>query len=230
MSVHQVEATKWQLQEAKQRFSEVVRRAHDEGPQIVTRHGQDVAVIIDMDEYRRLKGTEPDFKEFLLSARTGPTTWRSRDARISREKWTSAGERRLHSRHQCHLRGAQAARQRAGERVGERLPGPTLYLSVMSVGEIRWGIEQVRERDLQQALTIERWLDGLSRSFQGRIIPITEAIAEEWGRMRKQRPFPVADALIAATAKVHGWSVVTRNVKDFADTGVTVINPFDWSA
>ncbi|MBN6052307.1 type II toxin-antitoxin system Phd/YefM family antitoxin [Nonomuraea sp. RK-328] len=58
----------WQLQEAKQRFSEVVRRAHDEGPQIVTRHGEDVAVIIDMAEYRRLKGDEPDFKEFLLSA------------------------------------------------------------------------------------------------------------------------------------------------------------------
>ncbi|MBB5077688.1 type II toxin-antitoxin system Phd/YefM family antitoxin [Nonomuraea sp. NPDC050547] len=57
----------WQLQEAKQRFSEVVRRAHDEGPQIVTRHGEDVAVIIDMAEYRRLKGGEPDFKEFLMS-------------------------------------------------------------------------------------------------------------------------------------------------------------------
>ncbi|MFI9561707.1 type II toxin-antitoxin system Phd/YefM family antitoxin [Nonomuraea endophytica] len=56
----------WQLQEAKQRFSEVVRRAHDEGPQIVTRHGEDVAVIIDMAEYRRLKGQEPDFKKFLL--------------------------------------------------------------------------------------------------------------------------------------------------------------------
>ncbi|MFI6788976.1 type II toxin-antitoxin system Phd/YefM family antitoxin [Nonomuraea sp. NPDC050383] len=58
----------WQLQEAKQRFSEVVRRAHDEGPQIITRHGEDVAVVIDMAEYRRLKGDEPDFKEFLLSA------------------------------------------------------------------------------------------------------------------------------------------------------------------
>ncbi|MFG3436915.1 type II toxin-antitoxin system Phd/YefM family antitoxin [Nonomuraea sp. NPDC047897] len=60
--------TTWQLQEAKQRFSEVVRRAHDEGPQIVTRHGEDVAVILDMAEYRRIKGQEPDFKEFLLSA------------------------------------------------------------------------------------------------------------------------------------------------------------------
>ncbi|MDF2704871.1 type II toxin-antitoxin system Phd/YefM family antitoxin [Nonomuraea muscovyensis] len=59
--------TTWQLQEAKQRFSEVVRRAHDEGPQIVTRHGEDVAVVLDMAEYRQLKGKEPDFKDFLLS-------------------------------------------------------------------------------------------------------------------------------------------------------------------
>lgn len=68
MTAEQVESTKWQLQEAKQRFSEVVRRAHDEGPQIVTRHGHDVAVILDMEEYRQLKGQQPDFKEFLLSA------------------------------------------------------------------------------------------------------------------------------------------------------------------
>ncbi|MGN9842869.1 type II toxin-antitoxin system Phd/YefM family antitoxin [Nonomuraea sp. H19] len=67
MTIEQVEAARWQLQEAKQRFSEVVRRAHDEGPQIVTRHGQDVAVILDMEEYRQLKGKQPDFKEFLLS-------------------------------------------------------------------------------------------------------------------------------------------------------------------
>ncbi|MFG1710063.1 type II toxin-antitoxin system Phd/YefM family antitoxin [Nonomuraea sp. M3C6] len=68
MTVEQLEeTTKWQLQEAKQRFSEVVRRAHDEGPQIVTRHGHDVAVILDMEEYRQLKGKQPDFKEFLLS-------------------------------------------------------------------------------------------------------------------------------------------------------------------
>jgi prevent-host-death family protein len=67
MTISQAEATKWQLQEAKQRFSEVVRKAHDEGPQIVTRHGRDVAVILDMEEYRQLKGGQPDFKEFLLS-------------------------------------------------------------------------------------------------------------------------------------------------------------------
>ncbi|MEV0621055.1 type II toxin-antitoxin system Phd/YefM family antitoxin [Nonomuraea sp. NPDC050404] len=68
MTAGQIESTTWQVQEAKQRFSEVLRRAHDEGPQIVTRHGQDVAVILDMEEYRQLTGKQSDFKEFLLSA------------------------------------------------------------------------------------------------------------------------------------------------------------------
>ncbi|NUP01110.1 MAG: type II toxin-antitoxin system Phd/YefM family antitoxin [Nonomuraea sp.] len=67
MATTRSEATRWRLQEAKQRFSEVIRRAHDEGPQVVTRHGRDVAVILDVAEYDRLKGEQPDFKEFLLS-------------------------------------------------------------------------------------------------------------------------------------------------------------------
>jgi prevent-host-death family protein len=58
----------WQVQEAKQRFSEIVRQAHDNGPQIVTRHGEEVAVVIDIEEYRRLTGSRPDFKDFLRSA------------------------------------------------------------------------------------------------------------------------------------------------------------------
>lgn len=58
----------WQVQEAKQRFSELVRRAVSEGPQVVTRHGEEVAVVIDIAEYRRLKGEAPDFGRFLLDA------------------------------------------------------------------------------------------------------------------------------------------------------------------
>ncbi|MEV7969171.1 type II toxin-antitoxin system Phd/YefM family antitoxin [Sphaerisporangium sp. NPDC088356] len=58
----------WQLQAAKQRLSEVIRQAHDEGPQVVTRHGEEVAVIIDIAEYRRLRHGAPDFKEFLRSS------------------------------------------------------------------------------------------------------------------------------------------------------------------
>jgi prevent-host-death family protein len=58
---------RWQLQEAKQRFSEVVRQAHDDGPQVVTRHGEEVAVVVSMEDYRRLAGGRSDFKDFLLS-------------------------------------------------------------------------------------------------------------------------------------------------------------------
>jgi prevent-host-death family protein len=58
---------RWQLQEAKQRFSEVVRQAHDHGPQVVTRHGEEVAVVVSMEDYRRLAGNRSDFKDFLLS-------------------------------------------------------------------------------------------------------------------------------------------------------------------
>jgi prevent-host-death family protein len=58
----------WQLQEAKQRFSELVRRTLDEGPQVVTRHGEEVVVVVPAEEYRRLSGQKPDFKEFLMSA------------------------------------------------------------------------------------------------------------------------------------------------------------------
>ncbi|MEV6980178.1 type II toxin-antitoxin system Phd/YefM family antitoxin [Sphaerisporangium sp. NPDC051017] len=58
----------WQLQEAKQKLSEVLRRAHEEGPQVVTRHGEEVAVVIDIAEYRRMRHGAPDFKKFLQAA------------------------------------------------------------------------------------------------------------------------------------------------------------------
>lgn len=57
----------WQVQEAKQRFSEVLRLAHADGPQVVTRHGEEIAVVVDMREYRELRGEKMDFKEFLVS-------------------------------------------------------------------------------------------------------------------------------------------------------------------
>ncbi len=62
----------WQLQEAKQRFSELVRRAQRDGPQVVTRHGKDVVVVLSMEEFKRLTGQQPDFKAFLLAERNWP--------------------------------------------------------------------------------------------------------------------------------------------------------------
>ncbi|WP_431900129.1 type II toxin-antitoxin system VapC family toxin [Nonomuraea sp. bgisy101] len=105
--------------------------------------------------------------------------------------------------------------------------GPTLYLSSLTVGEIRSGVELRRRRNPAQATILERWLHGLHRQFGDRIIPITSEIAEEWGRLNAIRPIPTMDGLIAATARVNGWTLVSRNVKDFEGTGVSVVNPFE---
>ena len=73
----------WQVQEAKQRFSELLRSAHDDGPQIVTRHGEEIAAVLDIAEYRRLKGEKVDFKTFLLS---GPPYFDDLDQHLTRNK------------------------------------------------------------------------------------------------------------------------------------------------
>lgn len=105
--------------------------------------------------------------------------------------------------------------------------GPTLYLSSLTVGEIRCGVELRRRRDPDQATVLERWLHSLQRQFGDRVIPVTMEAAEEWGRLNAIRPLPTTDGLIAATARVNGWTLVSRNIKDFDGTGVSVVNPFD---
>lgn len=106
-------------------------------------------------------------------------------------------------------------------------PSDSLYLSVLSVGEIEQGVTRlVRRGDEQQAAALETWLDGLVQQFEGRICPVTAQIARQWGRVDAARPVPVIDGLIAATATVHGMTLVTRNIKDFERSGVRTLNPF----
>lgn len=106
-------------------------------------------------------------------------------------------------------------------------PPDGLHVSVLSLGEIEQGIARVRGRgDRDQAFALERWLRDLQAGFEDRVLPVTLPIAAAWGRQQYAHPLPVIDALIAATARVHGLTVVTRNVKDFELTGVQVLNPF----
>lgn len=106
-------------------------------------------------------------------------------------------------------------------------PPGLMYISVLTVGEIEQGVARIRGRgDSQQAAQFERWLAGIEAGFADRILPLTLPAAKAWGRQSRTRPLPVVDALIAATAQVHGLTVVTRNVKDYEHTGVQVLNPF----
>lgn len=100
-------------------------------------------------------------------------------------------------------------------------------LSVITIGEVRRGITLLRlRRDFAQAGHVERWLSVTLEDFDERIVPITEAAAQRWGDLDARRSTPVADGLIGATAAVHGWTLVTRNVKDFEHIGVPLLNPF----
>jgi predicted nucleic acid-binding protein len=101
-----------------------------------------------------------------------------------------------------------------------------LFLSVVTLGEVRRGIEIVARTDRAQAAALERWRGRVVASWADRILPVTEAVAEEWGRIQARRSVSAIDALLAATAAAHGLTIVTRNVRDFAGTGVTLLDPF----
>ncbi len=82
-------------------------------------------------------------------------------------------------------------------------------------------------KDPISARPVHRWLDQLRVEYADRILPVTDAVAVEWGRMEALWPRPVVDTLIATTALVHRLNLVTRNVADFADFGVPITNPFE---
>jgi len=111
---------------------------------------------------------------------------------------------------------AQAARSQA-----------ELYLSAITIGELRQGVERIRHRgDRMQAQRLERWLLRLTIAYGDRILPLDEETAHVWGRLRVPNPENPLDKQIAATALIHDLAVVTRNVSHFAPAGVRVVNPF----
>ncbi|MGO9171081.1 MAG: type II toxin-antitoxin system VapC family toxin [Rhodomicrobium sp.] len=101
-----------------------------------------------------------------------------------------------------------------------------LYLSVLTVGEMRKGIEKKRLTDADAAGQIAAWADRIETDFADRILEVDVAVARLWGEFSAGGRAPVIDMLIAATALVHGLTVVTRNMKDFVASGVALINPW----
>ena len=102
-----------------------------------------------------------------------------------------------------------------------------LFISALVIGELRKGIAMSRRRqDYTQAENLDAWLRGLVHLFGERILPVDAAVADAWGQMYAIRNVPIVDGLLAATAKVHGLTLVTRNFSHVQGLGADLLNPF----
>jgi predicted nucleic acid-binding protein len=108
------------------------------------------------------------------------------------------------------------------------VPAQNLFISALVVGELRQGVDRLARRDPAQAARFEDWLKQLVTVYEDRIVPVTAQIAETWGRLNVPNPVPAVDGLLAATALVRDWTLVTRNTADVAGTGVRLLNPFEY--
>jgi len=104
-----------------------------------------------------------------------------------------------------------------------------IFVSAVTLGELQAGVEQTRRQDSQKAAEIESWIDQLAAAAQ--VLPLDTASAREWGRIMDGVPAQLLeDGMIAATARVHGLVVATRNQRDFRHFDVQLFNPFEYKA
>ena len=103
-----------------------------------------------------------------------------------------------------------------------------LFLSVLTLGELRKGVEARRRTDPVAAGQLGAWVDGIEMTFADHVLPVDAAAARHWGELSAGRALPVIDTLIAATAIGHGLTLVTRTTRDVESTGVRLVDP--WQA
>jgi toxin FitB len=121
----------------------------------------------------------------------------------------------------------KGARANRGVRAWEMANDVALCaISVVTIAEIRMGIEECRPTDLNLALALEEWLDVQITLFADHILPVTLAIADRWGRIMAGTNLPERDTFLAATALEHDLTIVTRNVSDFRRSGARLLNPW----
>lgn len=109
-----------------------------------------------------------------------------------------------------------------------QVPDQDLYLSAVTIGEIQAGIEITQAQDQTKAQELSLWLDQVASTYQ--ILPMDARVFRDWAKlMHRKSETLYEDAMIAATARVHGLTVVTRNVADFQSLEVALLNPFTWA-
>jgi hypothetical protein len=124
---------------------------------------------------------------------------------------------------------SETRKKQADERVMSFLSAAepsALFISVLSLGELRKGVALKIRSDADAAKRLGAWVDGLEFSFGERILGVDAAIARQWGELSAQRSRPVIDTLLAATALVHKLTLVTRNISDVHDLGVKLLDPW----
>jgi predicted nucleic acid-binding protein len=108
----------------------------------------------------------------------------------------------------------------------ESADSSTLYISVLTLGELRKGVAKKQREDPEMAKRLADWAEGLEFSFADRILGIDAAMARQWGEWSGERPRPVVDTLLAATAVLHGLTLVTRNIRDVRGIPVKLLDPW----
>ncbi|HEY8691645.1 MAG TPA: type II toxin-antitoxin system VapC family toxin [Chloroflexota bacterium] len=109
----------------------------------------------------------------------------------------------------------------------QTIPNDSLYLSAVTLGELQAGVEATRERDPDKATEIEAWIDLVAETYQ--VLPMDGQVFRLSARLLYQRPAQISnDGMIAATAMVHGFTMVTRNIRDFRGFPVPILNPFEF--
>ena len=107
----------------------------------------------------------------------------------------------------------------------QSIPDDQLFISALTLGELQAGAERTRKQDQEKAINIEAWIDQLAEAYE--VIPMDANMFREWARLMEGRSDQLLeDAMIAATARVRGLTVATRNVRDFTGLAVEVFNPF----
>ena len=125
---------------------------------------------------------------------------------------------------------SEARRRQPDLKVGaflDALDAEQMFVSVLTIGELRKGAELRRRVDAVAADRLSKWISRVEDRFISRILPVDRAVADLWGRLAATRPRATVDTLIAATAIVRDLTLVTRNTRDVADTGAAFINPWE---
>ena len=223
----------WQVQDAKARFSEMLDASLTEGPQIITRRGAEIAAVVPIEQWRRLESAVPSLKDLLLEpgvASGAPPPPRP-------ERYFNPADRLERSESAAYLLDAGVIvallRRTRGQAVLDWItgvPANRLHISAMAVGVIQRVVEETRAKgtttDTLMAQELEEWLLRLRCAYG--VLAADAVTFREWARLVHRHPGTELDvAMNAATALVHGLTVVTGNVEYFELLGLPTINPFE---